>query len=93
MQKLNVNEFELREDAIEMLEKIQSEFGGCGQCEDCSDEIWAVTNCNGFETVSISYDENSEVYSLNVTDCFYDRGDEILEFIEKFKTNKYEKER
>jgi hypothetical protein len=85
MKKLDFNEFEMRKDAVEMLEKVQSEFGGIGQCEDGNDEIWAVTNCNGFETVSISYDENSEIYSLNVTNTFYQRGEEIQEFISENK--------
>ena len=83
MKKLSGNEFELRKDAIKMLEMVQSEFGGCGQCEDSRDEIWAVTDCNGFETVSLSYDEQSEIYSLEVSHCFYSRGDEIIKFIEE----------
>jgi len=87
MKKLTGNEFELREDAIKMLEMVQSEFGGIGQCENESDEIWAVTECNGFETVSISYDEQKEIYSLNVTNCYWGMGKEILEFIEENRLN------
>ena len=83
MKKLFVNEFELREDAIKMLEMVLSEFGGIGQCENDNDEIWAVTDCNGFETVSLSHDEQSETYSLEVSQCYYERGDEILDFIEE----------
>lgn len=81
MKKLIGNEFELREDAMKMLEMVESEFGGIGQCERGSDEIWAVTGCNGFETVSLSYDEQREIYVLNVTNCFWSRGEEILNFI------------
>lgn len=83
MKKLSVNEFELREDAIKMLEMVESKFGGIGQCERGNDEIWAVIDCNGFETVSLSYDEQREIYALNVTNCFWSRGDEIMEFIEE----------
>jgi len=71
----------LREDAMKMFEMVESEFGGIGQCERGSDEIWAVTDCNGFETVSLSYDEQREIYVLNVTNCFWSRGEEILNFI------------
>lgn len=85
MKKLTGNQFELREDAIKMLELVLSKFGGIGQSENYSDEIWAVTDCNGFETVSLSFDEQSEVYSLEVTNCFWSRGDEISDFIEENK--------
>lgn len=83
MKKLNGNEFELREDAIKMLEMVQSEFGGIRQLGRNSNTIWAVINCNEFETVSLSYDEQSEIYSLVVTNRFWSKGEEILEFIER----------
>ena len=54
MKKLEFNEFELKKDAIEMLEKVQSEFGGCGICEEGTDDLWAVSRCNGFETIDIN---------------------------------------
>ena len=82
MKTLLKNQFDTNEAAIAMLDKVQEKFGGCGQCND-ADEIFAVTDCNGFETVDISYDEYSEVYRLNVTSCFYDRGEEIMKFIEE----------
>jgi ribosomal silencing factor RsfS len=83
MKKLSGNEFELRKDANKMLEMVQSEFGGIGQCENDSNEIWAVIDCNGFETVSLSYDEQREIYSLDVTNCYWGRGEDILNFIEE----------
>jgi len=83
MKKLNGNEFELRADAIKMLEMVQSKFDGIRQRGKDSNTIWAVINCNGFETVSLSYDEQSEIYSLDVTNRFWSKGEEILQFIER----------
>jgi hypothetical protein len=85
MKKLEFNEFENRKDAVEMLEKVQSEFGGCGQCEEGTDEIWAVSNCNGFETIAVEYDDDKETFFLNTTDIFYGHGEEILAFIKEIR--------
>jgi hypothetical protein len=88
MKKMKVNEFEHKKDAKAVLQMIWNKYGGCGQCEEGkydSDEIWAITNCNGFESVYISYDYDSELYTINVSHSFYQKGDEILEFIEKAK--------
>ena|ERR1035437_10642138 len=88
MKKMKINEFEHKKDAQALLQMIWNKFGGCGQCEEGkydSDEIWAITNCNGFESVYISYDENAELYNINVSHSFYQRGEEIQEFISENK--------
>lgn len=85
MKRLDFNEFEFREDAVKMLEKVQTEFGGCGICEQGTDEIWAVSNCYGFETVAIEYFDDSETFLLNTTNIIEGHGEEILEFIKKYR--------
>lgn len=83
MKRLSKNEFELRDDAVRMLELVQSEFGGIRQRGRNSNTIWTVIDCNGFETVTLSYDEQSEIHSLDVTNCFWSKGEEIVKFIEE----------
>jgi len=85
MRKLEFNEFELRKDAVEILEKVQSKFGGCGICEDGTDELWAVSRCNGFETIAIEYNDDTKTFFLNSTNIYYGDGEEILEFIKKIR--------
>jgi hypothetical protein len=81
--ELDFNEFETRDEAVEMLENVQSEFGGCGIWEN--DTKWAVSNCNGFETVAIETFDDGETYFLNSTNIYYDRGKEIMEFIKEYR--------
>jgi hypothetical protein len=85
MRKLEFNEFEMRKDAVEMLEKVQSKFGGCGICEQGTDEIWAVSNCNNNECIAIEYFDDSETFFLNTTNIFDGQGEEILEFIREYR--------
>ena len=85
MKKLDFNEFEMRNDAVEMLKKVQSEFGGCWLCEERSDEIWAVSNCNNNETVAIEYDDDRDTFWLNTTNIFDGQGEEILAFIKEYR--------
>jgi hypothetical protein len=85
MKKLQTNEFELLNDAQTVLQMVWDKFDGMGQCADNSDEIWAITGCNGFETVRIDYDDETELYTINISHCYYDRGNEILEYIEEAK--------
>lgn len=85
MEQLKSNEFERLEDAIKMLEKVRARFGGYRQNKDGSDEVRALTNCNGFETVTIKYDENRKVFCLNVTNFLPDKSYIILKFIESIK--------
>jgi hypothetical protein len=87
MEQLKVNEFENSKDTIEMLEKIRARFGGDGQCKERSSELCALTNCNGFETVAIQYDENRRVFYLNITNSLQEKCDEILRYIERNKCN------
>lgn len=83
MKKLEFNEFELRRDAVEMLEKVQLEFGGCVIYEEGTDELWAVSRCNGFETIDITYDDENDIYFLEATNIFERDGEEIMEFIKE----------
>jgi hypothetical protein len=85
MKKLKFNEFETREEAVTMLEKVHSEFGGCIICEDGTGEEWAVSNCNGFETVAIETFDDCETYFLNSTNIYYGRGKEVMEFIKEYR--------
>jgi hypothetical protein len=87
MKKLEFNEFELRNDAIEMLEKVQAEFGGCGICEEGTDELWAVSRCNGFETIDITYDDENDIYFLDATNIFDGEGEEIMAFVKANRTD------
>ena len=88
MKRLKFYEFELRKDAVEMLEKVHLEFGGCWLCEEGSDKIWAVSNCNWNETVAIEYDEARGIFSLKATDIFNGQGKEIMAFIKAGRTDK-----
>ena len=85
MKKLEYNEFEMRKDAVDMLKRIQSVFGGCGQFDETTEDIWAVTNCNGFETIAVEYDDDRETYFLNTTNIFYGHGEEILAFVKEIR--------
>lgn len=83
MKKVEFNEFETREDAVKMLEKVQSEFGGCWLCEEGTDEVWALSNCNHNECVAIEYDDDKESFFLNTTNLFDGQGEGILTFIKE----------
>jgi hypothetical protein len=87
MKKLDFNEFETREEAVKMLDKVYYEFGGCIICDDRTDEEWAVSNCNGFETVAIETFNDCETFFLNSTNIYYCRGKEIMAFIRENKNN------
>lgn len=83
MKKLEFNEFETHEDAVKMLENVQSEFGGCWLYEE--DEVWALSNCNHTECIAIETFDDSETYFLNSTNIYIDRGKEIMAFVKEYR--------
>jgi hypothetical protein len=86
MKKLEFNEFETRTEAVEMIENVQLKFGGSFLCEEGSDEVWAVSNCNQNETIAIEPDDNRDTFFINTTNLFNRQGEEIIAFIKANKT-------
>ena len=69
-----------KEEGQTLLDKAYELFGGCYQ------EIPAVTNCNGFETVMLREpNEKCEYPHLSITCVNYEMGEEIFKSLNSFK--------
>jgi hypothetical protein len=69
--------------AQRVLNEVQIKFGGTLQCNDDGEEF-ALSDCNGFETVMIHREEDrGEIigFSLECDNNYYERGEEIRNYI------------
>jgi hypothetical protein len=62
--------FKNKKQAIEVLKEVLSIYGGCGQTE--KNEMWAISDCNGFETVEMHQLVENDQYGYPIkTDQYY----------------------